>query len=305
MVVELQSDTQGRIIPIESLRRLWSGMAEEGNRPPATNTVADCLPPGQRLSQILHTFDRKLQTTDFELALDDFWDFRRSPVVCAILGSEDDRPILCRDSCLQVTLRERLERMELGGKAPNQHQIDWPDPCARGGVPHALLRLRQQVRSELKASDASAEGIRNAYNAGVAPWAFFSFLKETEFTAQHRQMLLEWISFWREVGAEALNKPLAVLLIFQVEDPSRRDVLIERVFDEFGADLFDYVSPLSRLHEFPLHEVTDWLKHKARDIAISADDLDGRLIPDANQKLGGTPVLRLKAVESWLQTLQV
>jgi hypothetical protein len=195
--------------------------------------------------------------------------------------------------------------MELGGKAPNQPQIDWPDPRARGGVAHALLRLKQQVRSELKARDTSAAEIRRAYNAGGAPWAFFSFLKESEFTPQHRQMLLEWIGFWRDVGAEALNKPLAVLLICQVENPSRQDVLMERVFEEFGAEVFDYVSPLARLHEFSLHEVTDWLKHKAVDLRISSDDLDGKLIPDITRKLRGMPALRLKAVDSWLQTLRV
>ncbi len=304
MIVELQSETQGRVVPIDSLRRLWPGMIEEGDTSAGTETVAGEARLGRRLREVLHTFDRKLQTADFEMALDDYWDTRKSPVVCGILGIQDDLPILCRDRCLRLTFRERLERVELGGKPPIEKKVDWPDPQDRG-VPLALARLKQQIKSELKARDSSAVEIRKAYNAGVAPWAFFSFLKQGEFTPQHRELLIQWIGFWREVGAEALNKPLAVLLIFQLEAGSRRGVLLEQVFNEFEKEPFDYVSRLTRLHDFPRDDVMDWLQEQAAELAISSDDLNDKLVPDARKNLDGTSTLRLSALENWVQNLQI
>jgi hypothetical protein len=303
MIVELQSETQGRIILIDSLRELWPHMIEEGAAA-ATTTIAGEARLGRRLRQVLHTFDRKLQTADFELALDDYWDAKRSPVVCGILGIEDDLPFLCRDRCLRLTFRERLERIELGGKPPMEKKVDWPDPQDRG-VPHALARLKQQIKSELKARDSSPAEIRKAYNSGVAPWAFFSFLKQAEFTPLHRQLLLEWTGFWREVGAEALNKPLAVLLIFQLEGGAREGALLEQVYNQFEQEPFDHVSRLTRLHDFPREEVMDWLQEKADELAISGDDLNDRLMPDARKNLNGTSTLRLSALENWVQNLQI
>jgi hypothetical protein len=303
MIVEMHTETQGRIIPVQLLREVWPGMLEEGDSADVAEQVAGVRRVGRQLSQVLHTFDRKLQTADFELALDEFWDAQRSPVVCGILGIEDDRPILCRDRCLQLSLRERLERIELGGKLPIQKKIDWPDPSR--GVPHALARLKQQVRSELKARDASAAEIRKAYNSGVTPWAFFSVLKESDFTAPHRDLLIEWIGFWREIGAEALNKPLAVFFLFKLEGVSREPVLLEQVFDGFGTKPFDYVNQLTRLHDFSRDDVMDWLVEKAGELGISSEDLNDRLIPDARKNLNSMSGLRLAMLENWIQNLQI
>jgi hypothetical protein len=94
---------------------------------------------------------------------------------------------------------------------------------------------------------ASPAEIREAYNTGVAPWAFFSLLKEEEFASQHRELLVAWAEFWRDVGAEPLNKPLAVFLLLQLNATGQRI----RLLGAFGTgqiDCFLFYNPVGVIY---------------------------------------------------------
>jgi hypothetical protein len=296
MVVEAVGAKKGLFIPITSLDSVWPGLVKQQDRTSTASVSAPARPLGLRLADDLHTFDRQRQTTAFEKAIEDFWGKKRSPVICAIEGIADDLPMLFRDRCTKLTLRNLL-----GDNDPQLLKIDWSNPAAWGGVPEALAILKHQVKSELKAIDASPAEIRTRYNKDAIPWAFFSFLKEAELTLLHKNLLREWIAFWREVGDQALSTPLAVLLIFERES-SPPSTFLDELFKEFGEGHFDCVRPIPKLHDFPPFEVVDWFIARKKVLNISDLDLNDKLVPAA-RGLKDNPMLRLRTLETWLQSL--
>jgi hypothetical protein len=295
MAVQSATVTKGLFIPIALLGLVWPGLIKQQSTP-AVATASTGRPLRTRLLKDLYSFDRERQTAAFQTAAEDFWAKKGSPVVCAIAGVADDLPMRFRDRCFQHTTHKMWR-----DNNPQPKKIDWFDPGEWGGVPYALSGLKQQVKSELKATGASVAEIRQACNEGVTPWAFFSVLKEAEFTSLHRDLLVQWIAFWREVGAETLNTPLAVLLIFELESDSRKDTLLGQVLREFGTGLFDYLRPLPRLHDFSPQDVIDWLGAKKTDLDDDDGDTIDKFVSDAESTLTGT--LKLKTFETWLRSL--
>ena len=269
------------------------------------NTSAVLPQMSRRLSSLLYTFDREEQETEFDLALDTLWQEHRRPVICAIAGSDEDRPLLCRDRCLRVRLRERLERHELGGKLPVQKNVQWPRD-ANVKVADVLLRLKQQVKGEVRADDASPVNIRKAYNNGVAPFVFHSLIRESKFDRSHRELLLQWVAFWRDVGAEPLNKPLAVFLMFQLDGAPDPELALSRYFaTEFADKPPEGARALPLLNEFSRDDVTDWLAQSAQELQLSDDDLAMQLLPNVRSTFGSAETLRLVRLENWIDKLQM
>jgi hypothetical protein len=138
MIVEMQSETSlGRVIPIEQLEKVWrfdkqvaALPLEESNAP----GVGDAMAIGRRLSSLLHTFDREAQEGDFDRAIDTLWAGQQRPIVCAISGLADDRPLLCRDRCVRLPLRDLLDRMKLSGRPPTVRHIRWPGKGGRDSL---------------------------------------------------------------------------------------------------------------------------------------------------------------------------
>jgi len=308
MIVEMHTSTQGRVIPVEALNEVWPiARAATSVQPTApglnTSTVLPLM--SRRLSSILYTFDREAQETEFDLALDALWHEHRRPVVCAIAGVDEDRPSLCRDRCLRVRLRERLERHELGGKLPVQKNIQWPRD-ANVRVADVLLRLKQQVKGELRADDASPVNIRKAYNNGVAPFVFHSLIRESTFDHSHRDLLLQWIAFWQDVGAEPLNKPLAVFLLFQLDGAPDPALALARYFAaEFVRSPPAGARALPLLNDFSRDDVTDWLVQKAEELQLSDSDLAMQLLPNIRTAFSVSETLRLARLENWIDKLQM
>ena len=303
IVVEMHTDLQGRMIPIEALRQVWPELL--GLQPSSDTPGAD---PGtirlsSQLSAALHTFDREPQNTEFEFALDTHWEESNRPVLCAVLGTAEDRPVLYRDRCFRVSLRQRLERLEIGKEAAKK-KIEWRDPVQHG-VAFSLSRLVHQVKTELKAKDSSPAAIRKAYNDGVTPWAFFSLLQERDFTPLHRELITAWAHFWREVGAEKLNKPLAVLLLCQSSDTNGPTYLLDQIFKEFGTDALSHMHPLPQLSTFSRDDVKDWLTEKAGELGMHQADIDDRLVPELKKGLSENENHRLATLEAWIDRLSI
>lgn len=300
MIVEMQNETQGRVIPVETLQLVWpiTGQTVTGKEAAsAGSSRLDFSLLARRLSSLLYTFDRELQEADFDMALETSWKQQR-PVVCAILGIADDLPILCRDRCLRVRLRDLLERLELGGRLPNLKHIRWPGRKA----PNALARLQQQVKIELRAADSSAGKIRKAYNDGVVPFVFHSDIRNLDFDLSDGDVLVQWIKFWDEVGSEPLNKPLAVFLLLELDGQTQQRVGLTPYFvDNFFAVPQSNAHALNRLNAFSREAVVDWLREKANELALSDDDFALSLLPKVRIGLDAMD-LRLAVLEKWITT---
>jgi hypothetical protein len=303
MVVEMETGRLGRIIPIEILRSAWpqirlrSAPGQSANDSPPLATIA------RQLLEDLYTFDRESQEGDFAEAIDQLWGQSGRPIVSVIAGIDDDRPYLCRDRCVRGPLHDCLEGLKLDGKPPFGRSVPWPDERGLKVAPNAAL-LKQQVRIVLRARDTSADGIRQAYNNGVAPCFFFSFIKRSVFDQSHHELLVQWADFWREVGSQPLNKPLAVFLLFNLNGQSPANFCLEKFFrDELLISPPDGTRALRLLNEFELQEVTDWLNQKAPQ--FPEEDLP-RLRQIIAQSLGKQPGrLRLASLEQCLGSLQM
>src|SRR5262249_34879109 len=273
MIAEMLSDTQGRVIPIEQLAKIWSFTKQSPTltlEPPNAASAADASAVSRRLSSLLHTFDREAQEGDFDRGIDTLWIGEQRPIVCIISGFSDDRPLLCRDRCVQFPLRELLDRMKLSGRPPVLRHIQWPEKGGRD----PLSCLKQQVKWVLRAQAATPEMVRKAYNDGITPFVFFTRIRHSEFGKTDAEIPTQWLDFWRNVGSEPLNKPLAVFVIFELELTPDNSFSLTRYFEE----QFILASPastvtLSRLNSFDRDSVIDWLHQTAEELALSDEDI--------------------------------
>jgi Trypsin-like peptidase domain len=304
MIVEMYSERQGRIIPIEQLKTVWNFVQQSADpqRQLSNASVApDASLIGRRLSSLLHTFDRELQEADFDRAIETLWTQQQRPIVCAISGLADDRPLLCRDRCVRLPLRHRLDRLKLSGRPPTVRHLRWPG----SNIPDSLSRLKQQVKWVLRAPAATPESVRKAYNDAVTPFVFFTKIAYSEFDEIDGSILLEWINFWEDVGSEPINKPLAVFLIFELSHESDSRCILSQYFE----DTFVTSSPpsaviLPRLNSFERDSVIDWLRQTADELALPDDDVSLRLLPSAKTSLAAQD-LRLSLLESWIDNLRI
>jgi hypothetical protein len=304
MIVEMLSDTQGRVIPIEQLEKVWQFVHHSLDLPVSTSDALGGgrnLRIGNRLSSLLHTFDRELQEADFDHAIDTLWTGQQRPIVCAISGLADDRPLLCRDRCVRLPLGDLLDRMKLNGRPPTIRHIRWPGT----NVPNSLLRLKQQVKWVLRAQDVTPQMVRKAYNDGVTPFVFFTQIGHSEFDQIDREIPLAWLDFWREIGSEPLNKPLAVFILFELEQIPGSSFSLTHYFDEqFIARCPPSTVTLTRLNSFARDAVVDWLVQTAEQLTLAEDDLSLHVLPNAKSCLAETD-LRLALLESWIDNLRI
>jgi hypothetical protein len=228
----------------------------------------------------------------------------RGAVVCTIAGLRDDMPVLCRDRCLQVKLRERLESVQIG-KLPIPRKIWWPDQ--RGiKLESSLANLTQQVKSAMRATNATPVEIRRAFNNGPAPWVFFSPIERETFDTAHRDLLFAWVKFWREVGMEPLNKPLVVFLLMHLDGSSPPDFSLERFFlDDLSSEPPDGAAALDLLSDFSRDDVGDWLRIKASELGVSDEDVEERVLPVLWNKFRNNEPLRLATLEKWVLDLRI
>lgn len=303
MIVERQGLMQGRIIPVSDLESVWpiapQSSPELYSLP---QEVLSSLKLGDRLSTSLYRFDRELQESDFEDALKELWEDAQAPIICVIAGLADDRPILCRDRCIQVKLSELLERIEIG-KAPTPIKIYWPDRALLD-VDSELFRLQRQVRNALKSGPSAGE-IAKKFNDHPEPVVFFCSIKRSKFDSSHGSLLSKWIEFWRGIGVERTNKPLAVFLIFELDGASPEDFCLERYFtDELRKRPPGGVKALEQLNDFSPDDVVDWLNQKAAELGISDTEL-GLVVPEVRRSLSSGMSLRLAHLENWMLRLNI
>lgn len=307
MIAEMHTGSQGRMIPISLMQSVFNAIAphvsDEERRPQATADF-EVGQIGKNLRKLLYSFDREQQEIAFDLALESRWENGRGPIVCLIGGLNADRPKLCRDRCINVKLRARLEAMQIGG-LPDPVKIPWPTRPIRDQR-DALMRLAARAKSGLSASGSSPAEIRQAFNAGVAPFVFFSVIERANFDASHRELFLAWSDFWHSVGAEPLNKPLAVFLLLQLDGATPSDFCLERFFED---DLLNSppqgTTVFERLEDFPRDDIDDWLRAIARDAGATEDDLNQRLLPKLWRDLPGSAPLRLQQLEEWTLSLPI
>jgi hypothetical protein len=308
MVVEMESETQARIIPVEMLKKVWPLADQEEEQDPrdadaARDTGSGIL--GGRLSSLLYTFDREFQESDFDAALDALWETQKRPIVCLIAGLTDDLPLRCRDRCLKVPFQSRLERCDFK-KAPFPKQISWP-----GRLPNILARLKQQVKFALNAADPTPEKVRDAFNKGVAPHVFFSRIKESEFDDAQKSAMLDWIDFWRQVGAEPLNKPLAVFLLFELNASAppgggaHPDLPLTQVFNDLFAAPLETARALTLLHDFSRDEIEDWLDQKIEELGVMDDSISLELRNQIRGTFTEAERLRLARLDHWITNLRL
>lgn len=307
MIVEMQSETQGRIIPVEILRSVFDGLTLPGDtrnldvRSAAAPASLEVI--GARIRKLLYSFDREQQESAFDLALEDSWETSRSTIICSIAGLDADRPKLCRDRCMNVNLRTRLDALKIGGKLPVPTHVVWPARPLRN-VEAERDKLASQVRAPLRAKGLTPEAIREAFNNGVAPWVFFSVIDRRWFDSLHRDLYLSWVQFWRDVGAQPLNKPLAVFLLLRLDGTSCPDMCLDQYFQD---DLLPNppvgAFVLERLRDFQRDEIDDWLRANADEIGISEANLFNRILPKLARDLPCGESLRLQQLEEWANNL--
>jgi hypothetical protein len=299
MVAALTSEHKGHVIPIDHLRQVWPiGRTSERNTANFTRRAEVSLPA--KLGHLLYHCDRELQEAQFDQAVEDNWRSLRGVVVCAIGGLPADMPNLCRDRCINVKLRDHLAALRIG-KLPIVTKLHWPSDPNRS-PPATTLLLRQQVKTAVNAGSALPTDIRAAVNNGVAPWIFSVLLEKKFFKLTDVPVLLDFIQFWREVGASGLNKPVVVFLMFQMDDSSANDAHLEHYFEQ---QLPAIASPplvrLDTLSDFQPEDIRVWLQRIAVDAQLADDTLHEEILPSLWRRFPDQERLRLADVDEWLR----
>ena len=303
MVVEMQTGLQGRIIPVKQLLQVWDIEPEPTAASAQKQKVSNAI--SRRLLSLLYTFDREEQEGDFFIALKSFWADAKRPIVCAIAGREEDRPDFFRERCLRGKLRQALDQVKIGGKLPIPVKLPWPDR-PNINVESALQRLQTQVAMELDAGDLTAEEIRRKYNDNANPSVFFSSIARKNFDETHRDLLVKWLAFWNDVGAKALNKPLTIFLLLQLDaDPPQNFCLDEFFETTLRQRALDGAHALARLNDFSRNDVDLWLRQRAGDLGMTEEQIDEIVLPAAWEVLPDVGSMRLLALERWVRELRM
>jgi hypothetical protein len=300
MVAALTSEHKGHLIPIDHLKRVWpldqspSHSDATGGRPAA----GYALPA--HVGGLLHRCDRELQESQFDQGMEDNWLELRGVVVCAIAGVPADLPHLCRERCISTQLRKHLADLRIR-KLPTVNKIQWPsDPYQKPSA--TLLLLQKQVRTVVSAESPLPADIRAAINGGVAPWVFSLTLEKRSFGSGHLGVLLDFVQFWRDVGAAGLNTPVVVFLLLDMAGDPPADFCLREFYDHRLPQLLS--PPLVRLavlNDFPPEDVQTWLQRIADEARVAEDVLDNMIL-DLWKQFPSQSRLRLADVEKWLRT---
>lgn len=313
MVVEMQQERTGRIIPVDVLEEIcplsWEDQQEGSPARRPTATGGRAVQP--RLKELLRDFDRDPQIGGFIGMLGEDWDRGRKPIVCTIAGLEPDKPDWCRDKCRRMGLNPRFRRLKIQAERVDMIPIAWPETVDFNHESE-FAGLLNTVKAYLDPRTSDPDGFRNAYNRSLAPRIFYSKLDERilrEGEEPHRRLLESWIDFWAKVGSKPLKKPFVHFLLLTLEsraDVAGRDHGAYRIFYErllAGAGV-DQRRGLPLLRCFGRDEIDVWIENIADDLRLSKTQLYAlREQVGALFRSNSSP--RLADLESWVDGMSL
>lgn len=313
MVVEMQQNKVGRLIPVDVLEEIWPLPAEEHLEiSPLRRPTAKAGAIHSRLKEQLRDFDRDPQIGGFRSILGEEWDRARKPIICTIAGLGPDRPEWCRDKCRRLGLDPRFQRLKIRAERVDMIHIAWPD-SDRFEHERELAELLNSVKAHLDPRRDDPEAFRLAYNSRLSPVVFYSNLEERMLHQEpHRRLLRAWIDFWSRVGDKPLKKPFVHFLLLTLDEHPEHS---GRAGPDYGAYRAFYEQLLSEagvehqrclplLRHFRRDEIETWIGNLEDDLRLGRSQL-GRLRDQVDLLFRHNPAPRLADMEAWVDEISL
>jgi len=304
MVVEMQQERSGLIIPVGILTRVWPSLTPASMRAGATPLRTQ---PNLRslLAERLCHFDRTLQATAFESAVLKHWDGRKEPFVCVIAGYKADVPGHCRDRCRDESLVPRLNQLAVAGERVRVRFLQWPSGGGAGPA-QRFEQLRNALGDQI-GMRGDAQALHDLHCSSGRPLLLSSRISISTFSRSEIKLLKAWGAFWAELALQPVPLPLVHFIV--VELPQEKTSLREwisgggdrsRAIDRMVAALTPAnVCLLPQLGPVDLDEFAAWLGE------LTLPEVDPltlvRLGMNVRQKLHGQKPARMIDLEQWIE----
>ncbi|HEX9947021.1 MAG TPA: hypothetical protein VGA98_05720, partial [Allosphingosinicella sp.] len=296
------------LLPVHFLRKVWKIEEHEAGRPAAAVARSPRTGMKRLLRERLLTFDREPQSADFGNGLDEVWRQERHPVVYLIGGLESDRPEICQDRCLSISLRQVLGSHVTPDRYVAQ-MLPWP-LTRLFNEDRALAALKRGLAMTVGAPQPSAERIAQAWADADRPFFFFSDLAEKPW-ARHERLIRRWCDFLETIRAHQADEDEPIIHFLRIGIPDGRFRSGNDDPDEALRDYFDRLTrrlpprvfrPLPSLEGFNDWLVEKWLTQMSQELHLNEDEASD-LKAEARERFGSMGHARLRDLENWINLL--